>query len=522
MNFTGTYTYPFVAMGAPLHTQPLLVRYASADDVVYQPTSQGLLHAFDEATGAEKWAFMPDELLGTIDDAQINASLGENESPLYGLDGPMVLVHDDPNKNGSVDSGESALLLVSMRRGGRNIYALDVSNPNIPKLAWEIKGGITSGFEKLAQTWSPPQIGKIKDYDGTVVVFGGGYDEDQDAVSGSRQNDDIGNAIYIVDASDGSLVKTITNSGGDINISAMNNGIVSGVRLADINNDGYAERIYAADVGGRIIRVDLEVKNNAGDIVGAGGILADVNQSSAAGNRRFFTEPEVGYLSQGQRYLVITIGSGNRPNPLSNTVTDRFYAIKDYDIFQAKDWDNFTPYTHADINNDTDEDFVDITSNMVQMGTAEQQQAVIEDLQDSKGWFYTLPNTGEKVLSKALISNYAVMFTTYSGERSDDVSPCNASGTTGTARFYALDLRHGGARFAEIDGNEDDLDTDDRSTTLNIPGGLPPPPQLITPPPEITGRSEVVAIVGLDFLLRWSDKFKAIYWEQLIDATDDD
>lgn len=367
----------------------------------------------------------------------------------------------------------------------------------------------------------PPQIGKIKGYDGTVIAFGGGYDEDQDNVSGSRQNDDIGNAIYIVDAWTGSLVKTITNSGGDINISAMSNGIVSGVRLVDINNDGYAERIYAADVGGRVIRVDLEVVDEAGNIVGAGGILADVNQSSTAGNRRFFTEPEVGYLSQGQRYLVITIGSGNRPDPLNNTVTDRFYAIKDYDIFQAKDWDTFTPYTHADTNNHTDEDFVDITSNMVQMGTTEQKQAVIEDLQDSKGWFYTLPNTGEKVLSKALIANYAVMFTTYSGERSDDISPCEASSTTGTARFYALDLRHGGARFAEIDGNEDDLDTDDRSTTLNLPG-LPPPPQLITPPPELTGRSEVITIVGLDFLLSWGDRFKAIYWEQLIDATDDD
>ena len=512
MNFTGTHTYPFVAMGAPLHTQPLLVRYVGENnDVVYQPTSQGLLHAFDEASGAEKWAFMPDELLDTIDDAQINAALGENESPMYGLDGPMVLVHDDPDKDGIVDSGEKAYLLVSMRRGGRNIYALDISNSSIPKLAWEIKGGVTSGFEKLAQTWSAPQIGKIKGYDGTVVAFGGGYDEDQDAVTGSRQNDDIGNAIYIVDAWSGSRVKTITNSGGDINISAMNNGIASGVRLVDINNDGYAERLYAADVGGRVIRVDLEAENGAG----TGGILADINESNAAGNRRFFTEPEIGYLSQGQRYLVITIGSGNRPDPLSNTVTDRFYAIKDYDIFQEKDWDSFTPYTHA--NND----FVDITTNMVQMGTEEQQQAVLEDLQDSNGWFYTLPNTGEKVLSKALIANYAVMFTTYSGERSDDISPCEASATTGTARFYALDLRHGGARFSEIDGNEDDLDTDDRSTTLNLPG-LPPPPQLIIPPPEITGRSEVVAIVGLDFLLRWGDRFKAIYWEQLIDATDDD
>ncbi|WP_190275505.1 pilus assembly protein [Allochromatium vinosum] len=529
MNFTGTHTYSFVEMGAPLHTQPLLVRYASGD-VVYQPTSQGLLHAFDEATGKEKWAFMPDELLHTIDDARINAALGENESRLYGLDGPMVLVHDDPNKNGTVDSREKAYLLVSMRRGGRNIYALDISNSSVPKLAWEIKGGVTSGFEKLAQTWSAPQIGKIKGYDGTVVAFGGGYDEDQDAVTGSRQNDDIGNAIYIVDAWTGSRVKTITNSGGDINISNMNNGIVSGVRLLDINNDGYSERLYAADVGGRIIRVDLEANNGAG----AGGILADVNEGSAAGNRRFFTEPEIGYLSWGARYLVIAIGSGNRPDPLSNTVTDRFYVIKDYDIFQEKDWqekdeNNLAayPYDHND--------FTDITSADLSKAENGSQSVTVQNVQSRKGWFYTL-SAGEKTLSKALIANYAAMFTTYSGTRSDDISPCEAKSTTGVSRFYALDLRHGGSRF-DLD-LDDSLDTDDRSIVITSIGGLPPPPTLFftgdtddegsaddegssDPTQVIAIAGQVITLVGLDEVVRWSDSFKAIYWEQLIDATDD-
>lgn len=523
-----THTYPSVKMGAPLHTQPLLVRYASSDGIVYQPTSQGLLHAFDEDTGKEKWAFMPDELLGTIDDAQINAALAENESPMYGLDGPMVLVHDDKDEDGSVDSNESALLLVSMRRGGRNIYALDISDPDTPKLAWEIKGGVTTGFDKLAQTWSTPQIGKIKGHNGTVVAFGGGYDEDQDAVTGSRQNDDIGNAIYIVDAADGSLVKTITNSGGDINISDMKNGIVSGVRLIDINNDGYAERLYASDVGGRIIRVDLEVENEAGNIVGAGGILADVNEGNAAGNRRFFTEPEVGYLSWGARYLVIAIGSGNRPDPLSNTVTDRFYVIKDYDIFQEKDWEKkendnslIYPYDNSD--------FEDITSVDLSKGNNDGgndgQLVTVQDVQNSKGWFYTL-SRGEKALTKALVANYAAMFTTYSGERGD-ASPCEAISTTGVPRFYVLDLRHGGSRL-NLKGD----DTKKRSIVLENIAGLPPPPILIFTTRDGgvvdegedgggNGPLEAKVLVGLEEVASWKDNFKAIYWEQLIDAMDD-
>lgn len=482
--------YPFMDMAAPLHTQPVEV-----GNMVYLATSQGLLHAFDKATGEEKWAYMPDELLPKIQKARVNAA--NNDIPEYGLDGSTVLVDL---------GGGTKYLVQSMRRGGRNIYALDITDPTTPKLAWEIKGGVTTGFDLLAQTWSRPQIGHLTKDGALLLSFGGGYDPDQDKVTGARQADDIGNVIYIINAKTGGKVKEIKNGWGGI--SGMNNGIAADIRWVDIDNDGDDDRIYAADVGGRLIRIDLEANE--------GGILADVNGGASAGdNRKFFVSPEISYMNLDKKFLAIAIGSGNRPDPLAHTldVEERFYVIKDYDIFTPSDWSLQRTYTH------TDSDFVDVTANKAQTGTGEERVTALAEIASKNGWYYVFPNSGEKTMSKALIFNYSVMFTTYSGTKTDVPEPCKAVPTTGTPRFYALDLRHGGARYVDLAKDEDG--EMERSVILEHLQGLPPPPQLLIPPPELTGHSEVVVIVGVDVLLKWSNRLIGVSWEELLDATDD-
>ncbi|MDL2425389.1 hypothetical protein M2C68_22870, partial [Pseudomonas sp. BAgro211] len=75
-------------------------------------------------------------------------------------------------------------------------YALDLTDRSNPKLLWLIKGGTTTGFEQLGQTWSPPVKTRI-DIGGTVtdvLIFAGGYDPNQDNVS-VQTDDTMGNAI---------------------------------------------------------------------------------------------------------------------------------------------------------------------------------------------------------------------------------------------------------------------------------------------------------------------------------------
>ncbi|MCU7866001.1 MAG: PQQ-binding-like beta-propeller repeat protein, partial [Candidatus Thiodiazotropha sp. (ex Lucinoma borealis)] len=179
-------------MGAPIHTQPGVMTY-STGDVIYLPTSEGVLEAIDAETGEELWAFMPTDLLDEILTIKTN---NDSTIPYYGLDGPLTLY----------ETGGRKMAIFGMRRGGKNYYMLDITdrlNPTFVTLISNTPGFETAGFSKLGQTWSKPLF-LTMDISGTttdVLVFGGGYDPDQDGAT-SRLDDDEGNAIYIISASD--------------------------------------------------------------------------------------------------------------------------------------------------------------------------------------------------------------------------------------------------------------------------------------------------------------------------------
>ncbi|MEJ2622560.1 MAG: PilC/PilY family type IV pilus protein [Candidatus Thiodiazotropha sp.] len=286
-------------MGAPFHSQPAVVNY-STGDVVYLPTSEGVLEAIDAESGAELWAFMPKDLLGNI--AALKTNIGST-IPYYGIDGPLTAYET---------ASGAKMLIFGMRRGGQKYYLLNVTDRLNPVLESEISDS-DSNFSLLGQTWSKPLFVKMEigAAEREVLVFGGGYDEDQDDAS-SRVVDDEGNVIYVVDASTGDKLLTISSSGGDITVPDMTNSIPSDVKTIDLDGDALVDRIYAADVAGRIIRIDLAA--------GTGGIVADINAGSGS-YRRFFNAPQVGYYSKGgAQFLALLIGTGNRADPLDNSI----------------------------------------------------------------------------------------------------------------------------------------------------------------------------------------------------------
>ena len=204
-------------MGDPMHSSPIMVNYVSdshtngVQTILYLGTNEGYLHAFDTSNGEEQFAFMPNELLPNL--KTFHSDSIDSNRP-YGLDGPITLWRDDNNDDLIIDNDDSALLFVGMRRGGNSYYALDVTDPDAPKLAWTIKGGPggTTGFETMGQSWS--RLSPITMYiDGApenVLVFGGGYDVNQDpgedGNSRTHTADSSGNGIYIVKAETGELL----------------------------------------------------------------------------------------------------------------------------------------------------------------------------------------------------------------------------------------------------------------------------------------------------------------------------
>jgi type IV pilus assembly protein PilY1 len=474
-------------MGAPIHTQPVVVRYGQ-QSTVYLPTSEGVLEAIDAESGEELWAFMPRDLIQNI------RRLRNNEpsvTPYYGLDGPLTIYETRGRK----------IAVIGMRRGGEKYHMLDITDRLAPEYIAEIsRDNAPDQFSKLGQTWSKPLFVtmRIGGAERDVLIFGGGYDPDQDD---SNQPDDQGNAIYIVDAANGSYLASISNRDASHTIDRMDYAIPSNLATVDINSNGLVDRIYAADVGGKIIRVDFADGENEENTV-TGGILADINQNSNA-HRKFFNTPQIGYYAKGaQQFLALMIGTGDHANPLDADYRDRFYMIKDGNIWQP----GITGEPAGKY------DFVNATESALNNGE------VLTD--QHKGWFIDL-QPGEKSYSRAILYDYAIFFTTYRANRVAPDNPCQAASPTGTAYIHGVDLISANAAINWVNDTQGQLTISDRATALELQG-IPPSPMLIFPGSEdgdgnpMLGK-KIFLFADLEKKHEWPDRFRPIYWEEVIE-----
>ncbi|MGB0360578.1 MAG: hypothetical protein ACPGEF_04115, partial [Endozoicomonas sp.] len=215
---------------------------------------------------------------------------------LYGMDGPMNVWVNDVNgdgdimvsKGGSIDPGEHAYLYLTMRRGGRSIYALDVTSRKNPVFKWQIKGGAGS-FTRLGYTWSGAKPVNVRWNSSSkkVVLFGGGYDDAVDSHT-TIQNSRFGNAVYMVDAETGNLLWWASNNSANLNMPAMTHGIAADLTPLDLTGDGLIDVIYAVDVGGQIFRIDINDKNTSRNNFARGGLIAGLSSRGSSEARRFF------------------------------------------------------------------------------------------------------------------------------------------------------------------------------------------------------------------------------------------
>jgi type IV pilus assembly protein PilY1 len=433
-------------MGDPLHSQPTTVIYGPTlqDALVFFATNDGFLHAIDTQTGVEKWAFIPPEFLGNQIQLFLDPSAaGKN----YGIDGSLR-VQMDVDSNGIVNPGEHVYLFFGLRRGGSSYYALDVTNPNAPVFMW--KQDVTS-LPGVGQTWATPVptkmdiAGAAQNAKQFVLVIGGGYEPDQDIVPAST--DTTGNSIYIVDSVSGALLWHGTNSGGDksFNVAgkSMDYSFPADVKVLDFDGDGYADRMYAADMGGQVWRFDVFNGQPPANLI-TGGVFAQLGAAGlappapASATRRFYYSPDIALVNNRDfDFIHVGIGSGHRAHPLSLANHDRFYALRDYGgqgkQLQAT-YDAFTPIQDGDL--------VDITNN-VSASIPQGQEGWKFQLRDG-GWI------GEKVLAEARTFNNEVFFTTFR----PDLGGTSCDPQLGVNRLYDISLFNG-SPVKNLDGSTD-------------------------------------------------------------------
>jgi type IV pilus assembly protein PilY1 len=424
-------------MGDPLHSRPAVVVYGADADaartVAFIGTNEGYVHAIDGADGGELWAFLPREKLTDLARLYGNAKAADKH---YGVDGNMQTVVIDENGNGVVDAATDRIYLVfGMRRGGGTYYAIDVTDPDAPKLAWRFAD------PRIAQSWSTPTVARVsvdgsgQAEHGTVLILGGGYDVAHDAPGAfGNATDAFGNALFMLDADDGSILWSAGNDvSHDLVLPAMTRAIPSDVTVADLNGDGRADRMYVGDMGGQLWRFDVFDGRAPAELV-AGGVIATFGAESGAegpaAERRFFVAPDIAIFRdpvQDRRFLSISLGSGYRSHPLDAQTEDRFYSVRDPNVF--------TRFEQAWY--DGLDDTRIVTESTLADITGEPAGTILDPTED--GWMIRM-RPGEKVLAESRTFDNRVFFTSFQ-PRLADFAECNPGG--GINRLYEVSVVNG-------------------------------------------------------------------------------
>jgi len=549
----------------PIHSRPVVVNYGgtSTDPIMklFVGTNDGALHLINEYNGKEEWAFvLPDFLL-----MQKDLAANGYGDHMWGVDLTISVDVLDQSKPGSTvidvpdgiidpSIGDYVRVFVGTRRGGRIIYALDVtpsskvssasSTTDIkPKLLWAIRGGVTTGYDALGETWSRPLVRSIRLGTGKgsgadaesattrVLMFGGGYDDINDyqiPAPGTTR----GNAIFITDPSTGERIwwASGAGSGADLELSGMNYAIPSDLAPMDANGDGSIDRIYVGDLGGQIWRIDLSPTMSTGKNSASNGyIFADLACTSGSrplctgtaieDRRRLFYPPNIAQVNDSiygdpsnPKYDIVTIATGDREDPLDllpkglstpkGAIHNRIYALRDYKIDVLATGATFTyPATIKET------DLYNATSNALQ--SADTKTIEASGIQSSMGWYVDLKDSsgwvGEKSLARTTIFGGTLYATTYT-PASDETASKTCAASEGLGALYAFNILNGAAAF-DLNGSGG-LDTSDRRT--DVGGGIPSEHVVVIRP---DGNSDLVGSAQPGAVNQALQRYKT-YWFQ--------
>ncbi|HYC46522.1 MAG TPA: PilC/PilY family type IV pilus protein [Burkholderiales bacterium] len=460
--------------GDVIHSQPLPVSYGGANGVVlYYGANDGTFRAVSGTTGRELWAFVAPEHHGRLKRLTDNSPTVE----FPGMPGGVVPA---PVRKDYFFDGTPALyqtannsqvwVFPTMRRGGRMLYAFDVTNPSSPTLKWRVgcpnaanDTGCTSGLDMIGQTWSTPRVAKVLGYNTgntPVIIIGGGYDACEDADSSNPSCSVAGvkgKRVFVLDASNGVVLATFTTE----------RSVAADVSLVDRNGDGHVDHGYVADTGGNIYRIDFSLKTTLAPLAPNAWTITHIARTQNAG-RKFLFAPAV--VAAKDR-VYVAIGSGDRERPLISQypyvedVRNRFYVFTD----------RFADAGAVDLDGPNLADFSAATSCTTTLGAG------------LHGWYMDLNNgRGEQTVTSPLIFGGLVYFST---NRAMPQTPGMCTANLGEARGYAVNLLNasgavgtqaicGGARSGVFTG-----------------GGLPPSPVTATLP--VDGKPVSVLFGGV-------------------------
>ena len=282
-----------------------------ANGTVYVGSNDGMLHAFDAGTGNELFAYVPSAMIAKIPNLTANNYVHD-----YFVDGDIAVSSD-------AETPGKAILVGSLGRGGRSLFALDVTTPSTfgaGNVKWEFTD------PDLGLVLGKPVIAKLNNGKAAVLVGNG------------VNSDNHRSVLFIIDLDTGALIRKIdTQAGGP---GADTNGM-STPRLWDSDGNGTADLVYAGDLQGNVWRFDLGAATPstwASSFTSAGLPAPFFVARNASSVRQPITgmiglgiNGRTGDPNFGKRYVFVGTGRYLVADDVTNTSVQSWYGLIDND-----------------------------------------------------------------------------------------------------------------------------------------------------------------------------------------------
>ena len=414
--------------------------------------NDGMLHAFNAETGVEEWAFIPPSLLKTLQLMPSAHTYYVDASPKVS----DVWIYSTPTDTSkSVDEWRT-ILICGLRKGGKQYFALDITNTLNPVFLWEFpRSNDAATLAKVGQSWSDPAIGKVKVeqggelYERWVAFIGGGLDPNETKTVKAG----IGRAFFVIDIKTGEIIWEYSS---DPSISYpntdqrayMNFSFPAAPTPIDLDGNTYVDRVYIGDLGGQMwaFNVSFNAFNNTSNSLWSAYRLTEPPASNAEKHPVFY-QPAVAFDNYKNPWIYY--GTGDRENPLDTTnPPEFFYAVKDDGLGVYPRRENHELQEISSVNT--------FTPNPLK-----------------KGWYLILDRSAqlvEKVLARPVVFDNIVYFTSFAYKG-------NATGCSieGDARLYMLYFQTGGGAL-NVDELSDLKGTPSTQRYINIGQGVPSNP----------------------------------------------
>jgi type IV pilus assembly protein PilY1 len=228
-------------LGDIIHSTLVHWDHGNDNKRLYVGANDGMLHAFDAATGAELFAYIPSLLIPKLPQLRVTPY-----AHTYYVDGPISVA------DVRLGTATHTLLTGGLGAGGKGLYALDVTTTTATaaisseavaasKIKWEISSD-TTGFANLGYTYAMPRLRRLNSGAAAVIV-GNGY---MNSGSGSA-------ALYVINADTGAKIAEIDTGDGN---AASPNGLSSPTTV-DTDGNGTADYAYAGDLNGNMWKFNL-------------------------------------------------------------------------------------------------------------------------------------------------------------------------------------------------------------------------------------------------------------------------